>query len=211
MAYPSSIDGFRTVVEDDKLLVGDQNNMGDALTIVEETLGTNPQGSESNVKDRLVAIEVNSDAVPDKLDKAGGSMTGTLTMTTDGATASKEIRFDTDTDINKNKIFVTGSRLQLDTNFGVKIRDGAVTGAIIDSSGIDTDGNVESKGTIIGNTINARTTPEVSLLAGLSMSGLSEYIHTIAGKGLVLKTPDGTKNYRISIDNSGNVITTLIP
>jgi len=211
MAYPSDIDSFRTVVEDDKLLIGDQNNMGDSLVLVEETLGTNPQGSESNVKDRLVAIEVNSDAVPDKLNKAGDSMSGTLTMITAGATASQEIRFDTDTDVNKNKIFVTGSRLQLDTNFGVKIRDGAVTGAIIDSSGIDTDGNVESKGTVITNTMNARTTPEIAVLSGISMAGTSDYIHTIASKGLILKTPDGTKNYRISLDNSGNVITTLIP
>lgn len=31
-----------------------------------------------------------------------------------------------------------------------------------------------------------------------------------AGKGVVLTTPDGTKQYRISIDNSGSIITTLI-
>jgi len=30
------------------------------------------------------------------------------------------------------------------------------------------------------------------------------------GEGIVLRTPDGTKQYKISIDNSGSVITTLL-
>ena len=30
------------------------------------------------------------------------------------------------------------------------------------------------------------------------------------GAGIVLKSPDGTKKVKISIDNSGNLITTLI-
>ncbi|MPR31952.1 hypothetical protein [Salmonirosea aquatica] len=33
--------------------------------------------------------------------------------------------------------------------------------------------------------------------------------HTTAGAGIILKTPDGTKRYKITIDNSGNLITTL--
>lgn len=30
------------------------------------------------------------------------------------------------------------------------------------------------------------------------------------GSGIVLKSPDGTKKVKISIDNSGNLITTLL-
>lgn len=30
------------------------------------------------------------------------------------------------------------------------------------------------------------------------------------GLGLILKTPDGTKDYKITIDNSGNIISTLV-
>ncbi|XRE43162.1 hypothetical protein ACIVBQ_001366 [Tenacibaculum discolor] len=37
-----------------------------------------------------------------------------------------------------------------------------------------------------------------------------DYVSTGVGKGLILKTPDGTKQYRISIDDSGNIVTTLI-
>jgi hypothetical protein len=33
---------------------------------------------------------------------------------------------------------------------------------------------------------------------------------TTAGEGVILKTPDGTKRYKITIDNSGNLITTLL-
>ena len=32
----------------------------------------------------------------------------------------------------------------------------------------------------------------------------------IAGKGLVVKTPDGTKNYRIAVDNAGAITSTLV-
>ncbi|WP_428743398.1 hypothetical protein [Tenacibaculum sp.] len=39
---------------------------------------------------------------------------------------------------------------------------------------------------------------------------VGDYISTGIGKGLVLTTPDSTKQYRISIDNSGNIVTTLI-
>lgn len=31
-----------------------------------------------------------------------------------------------------------------------------------------------------------------------------------AGKGTVYTTPDGTKQYRVAVDNSGNVTSTLI-
>lgn len=31
-----------------------------------------------------------------------------------------------------------------------------------------------------------------------------------SGKGIVLKTPDGTKRYRISVNNSGAIVTTLL-
>nr|BFF36168.1 hypothetical protein BACT7_10300 [Tenacibaculum mesophilum] len=37
-----------------------------------------------------------------------------------------------------------------------------------------------------------------------------DYVSTMPSRGMVLTTPDGTKQYRISIDDSGNIITTLI-
>jgi hypothetical protein len=33
---------------------------------------------------------------------------------------------------------------------------------------------------------------------------------TVGGKGIVMKTPDGTKRYRVRIDNSGSLVTELI-
>ncbi len=32
---------------------------------------------------------------------------------------------------------------------------------------------------------------------------------TVASKGLIVMTPDGTKRYRIRVDNSGNLVTEL--
>jgi hypothetical protein len=37
-----------------------------------------------------------------------------------------------------------------------------------------------------------------------------EYENKLAGRGIILKTPDGTKRYKISIDNNGQIITTLL-
>ena len=33
---------------------------------------------------------------------------------------------------------------------------------------------------------------------------------TTASKGLIVKTPDGTKQYRIRVDNSGNLVAELV-
>lgn len=32
----------------------------------------------------------------------------------------------------------------------------------------------------------------------------------VVSKGLIVKTPDGTKQYRIRVDNSGNLVTELV-
>ncbi len=36
-----------------------------------------------------------------------------------------------------------------------------------------------------------------------------EFESCVAGCGLIVKTPDGTKSYRIAVDNSGNITTAL--
>ncbi|RBW59445.1 hypothetical protein DS884_06815 [Tenacibaculum sp. E3R01] len=65
-------------------------------------------------------------------------------------------------------------------------------------------------------TIGAYSQPTKSDQIVLGSSGIKEvttagdYISTGIGKGLILKTPDGNKSYRLSIDNSGNITTTLI-
>lgn len=64
------------------------------------------------------------------------------------------------------------------------------------------DGEALSFGTLV------ETTGVYTGLAELEATG--DYELTQAGRGLILKTPDGTKRYRISIDNTGAVTTTLI-
>ncbi|PKH50009.1 hypothetical protein CXF68_04505 [Tenacibaculum sp. Bg11-29] len=44
----------------------------------------------------------------------------------------------------------------------------------------------------------------------IEVTTTGDYISTNAGKGVILKTPDGAKDYRVSIDNSGNIVTTQI-
>ena len=65
-------------------------------------------------------------------------------------------------------------------------------------------------------TIGANSQPTKSNQVVLGDANIEEvttvgdYVSTGIGKGMVLTTPDGTKQYRISIDNSGNIVTTLI-
>lgn len=51
----------------------------------------------------------------------------------------------------------------------------------------------------------------VKLLTGSKLELVDEDIGLKGvGKGVIMTTPDGTKEYRVSVDNSGNVISTLI-
>ncbi|MEE9572504.1 MAG: hypothetical protein V3W20_05625 [Candidatus Neomarinimicrobiota bacterium] len=74
------------IVEANKNLAADQNNMGEVLEAVENTLGLNPEGGETDVVTRLEAIET---AILARLQLAGGIMSGDLDMdgnTIDGFT-----------------------------------------------------------------------------------------------------------------------------
>lgn len=66
--------------------------------------------------------------------------------------------------------------------------------------------------TVLG--ANAQSTKSNQVVLGdvgvEEVTTYGDYVSTKPSKGLVLKTPDGTKQYRISIDNSGNIISTLI-
>lgn len=72
--------------------------------------------------------------------------------------------------------------------------------------------------TTISNTvvIGTNSQPDKSNQVVLGNSNTEEVLSTgeftnrVAGKGVILRTPDDTKSYRISLDNSGNLITTLI-
>ncbi|CAL2102323.1 conserved protein of unknown function [Tenacibaculum sp. 190130A14a] len=99
---------------------------------------------------------------------------------------------------------------------------------IIDSNTLEASSNLINEGsgqhtftpqytfvntTTIGN--NSQPTKSNQIVLGntslneVTTSG--DYVSTgIGGKGLILTTPDGTKQYRISVDNSGSIITTLI-
>lgn len=46
--------------------------------------------------------------------------------------------------------------------------------------------------------------------ANVELTDNFDYETTGAGKGIVVKTPDGTKRYRIAVDNAGAVTTTLL-
>lgn len=86
--YPAAIDSFQRPQSGDPRNVGPTetatiDNIYDALEVIEAILGTNPQGAELTVKERIAAIETlvatkadEADAVMDG-DSAGGVLSGT--------------------------------------------------------------------------------------------------------------------------------------
>lgn len=69
---------------------------------------------------------------------------------------------------------------------------------------IDNTGTAHTRGSIEVGTVNGIETNVTINFAG-------DFINRDAGRGLILKTPDNSASYRLSIDNSGNLVTTLIP
>src|SRR5271157_3738670 len=65
--YPENIDDDRTIVRVDDILseLGTEaiNQLRDAVFSLEETLGTNPQGSKNSVADRI-GVLINPDGTP---------------------------------------------------------------------------------------------------------------------------------------------------
>ena len=57
MAYPSSIDSFTTKTSTDYVLAAHVNSLQTAVVAIETELGTDPAGTETNVADRLDALE----------------------------------------------------------------------------------------------------------------------------------------------------------
>jgi len=56
MAYPNSIDSFSTYIDDvDNIVADTVNNMHAPIVNIETALGTNPQGSATDLKTRLAA------------------------------------------------------------------------------------------------------------------------------------------------------------
>jgi len=57
-SYPSAIKAFSTLSDDvDDVLASHQNDRGDEITAVETELGTNPKGTDADVKTRLDRLD----------------------------------------------------------------------------------------------------------------------------------------------------------
>jgi hypothetical protein len=68
------------VLDAHKVKAGDQNNMADVVEAIEDTLGLNPEGAFTDVAARLTDIEGDTALIPNKYDKAGGEISGDVTI-----------------------------------------------------------------------------------------------------------------------------------
>ncbi|RSC95043.1 hypothetical protein [Tenacibaculum singaporense] len=145
-----------------------------------------------------------------------------------------------DVDVVTNQITITGHGFgSTGTKFKMMTEPSSFLGGlnstaivyefeVVDSNTIKSITNISSKDDVTqytfskqlaiinSTTIGANSQPDKSNQVVLGDANIEEvttvgdYISTGIGKGLVLTTPNGTKQYRISIDDSGNIVTTLI-
>ncbi len=199
MAYPNDIDSFPVRVADDTIPVADYDNQNDSIIAIETELGTLPKGGAASVKARLDTMQTSIDEIPNKVDISGDTMTGNLTLD-NSTTSSPRVILKNNSAGTDNFVYSAGNSLKLTGRQSVHIGNGSNDDAL----SVGADGKIYTEGSLVClSTADFRENVSITVAA-------KDYINTGVGRGLIVKTPDGTKSYRISVDNSGNIISTLI-
>ena len=195
MAYPDGIDTFPPRVTDDPIPVEDYDNQNDSIVAIETELGALPKGAKADVKTRLNDVDT---AIDGKVAKAGDTMSGNLTLD-DGTADSPDIIFKNTTDPSSNKIFGDGAKLRLESDSGIVL---GTSSTLI----MEVRGGLSKVNFAKPIDMNSQA---ISGVGGITISGANHFINNTAGKGLIMRTPDGTKRYIITVDNAGGLVSTL--
>ena len=214
MAYPDDIDSFDIRDTDDFIPKGDYNSQNDSIVAIETELGTNPKGGAIDVKIRLNDIDTE---LADKLNLSGGSMVGDINMSGNDIT---------------DVVNITGSNSEINTKISLTTNSNSTNA----QAGIDFDLSLwgisaffycsrQTNDIRIGTNDNKNVkfvqsgsvfmeyqfaTSSVRINDPLFLNGADPLELGNAGEGVILRTPDNTKSYKITVDNSGNIISTLV-
>jgi len=204
MPYPDDKDTFRRVEgyvggdfqDVNKLKEGDQNNMAQWLEDLQDIFGYGIKMGYATVKAFFDWIVTTFGT---KVDDTGDTMTGDLELE-DSATSSPYLFF-TNTSADKgSKIVADGGILEIFGYNGIRLKrtiDGGVK-ALIDQNYVSLYKPLVMNSQYIKDCAN------------IEIDTAGDFENKVAGRGMICRTPDNTKSYRVSVDNAGNVISTLI-
>lgn len=207
MAYPDDKETFRRVVNQelpdipgDVLDENDQNLPADFLERLQDTLGYGIKMGYATVKAFFDYVVSQITLIAGKVNKAGDTMTGNLTLEGPTGTPTKLEFLETGKPI---RCFIHGTQFA----FRFEFYTTALFYSSLKSGSVMLLKNSEI---LIYTPLNINS-QDITGVKNITCALDEGFINTKKGKGIVVKTPDGTKNYRISVDNAGNVISTLIP
>lgn len=206
MAYPDNKETFRRVINQelpdipgDTVDENDQNLPANFLERLQDTFGYNIKMGYTTVKEFFDWLLAQISTITNKVDKAGDTMTGNLTLN-NSTTASPILYTLTTAGPSMNikgyfgGIIITGKdRVEIQTS----------DNGLIMIIGLNNELQTLKKINMTNNEIY-----DVSKITIRSAG--TDYINLAPAKGLVVKTPDGTKDFRISVDNAGNIISTFL-
>lgn len=188
MTYPDNKETWTPKVDRD-LSVGERgsivdktwfNNWQDFLERLQDTLGLGIKMGYGSLKLFLDYVNTQIGAIAGKVAKAGDTMTGTLVVKMDGDHIDIQ-RSNGDTIL---KIHTVGVLCNFKVNNGGYLLIEAIDGTDIAQFSKD----------------------EIFLKRHTECNYQDLYV-TSAGYGLVVKTPNGSTEYRIRVDNDGNIVT----
>lgn len=204
MAYPDDKDTFRRVtgyvggdvVDANKLKEGDQNNMAGWLESLQDIFGYSIKMGYATVKaffDWVVTT------LGQRVDIAGDEMSGDLLMKKVTG-VSPYVKFENSATTAVSRIIADGGVLEIygDNAIRLKRAQGAATLLTLDNNLLSSN-----KPLAMGNNY-------IKDCANIEIDTAGDFENKVAGRGMICRTPDNTKSYRVSVDNAGNVISTLL-
>ena len=235
-SYPGALDSFVNPTATDTLdsatvpHAAQHDNINDAMSAVQVTLGVNPQGGSATVVARLTALDstvagkaatnqtmyVGTTAIAINRSSASQTLTGvsingnaaTATSATTATTVTNGV-YTTDTGTVTSTMILDGTIVNADINASAAIADtklatistaGKVSGTAITSGNINTSGNITSSGTVIGATMGT----DAVLMTG---SGLQIFDAANSTKGTLFYSSTGDSNINLPA-SSGTLIAT---
>lgn len=199
MSYPDTKETWERAETNQIIPKEHPNGIWDFLERLQDVLGLSIKKGYGSVSLLLDYLKTEADKVVNKLDKTNPVAIDTLNIKDNGATLrlqkdDNSTPFQMGIQAPGNDIQISldsGSILRIAEGFNKFIEFDTNQDKILTSRLMECEGNVTFKN-------------EVKLTNNKDLENDS------AGYGIILKTPDGTNRYKITIDNSGNLVTTLI-
>ena len=206
MAYPDDKETFRRVVNQDLpaepgnvVDENDQNLPADFLERLQDTLGYGIKMGYATVKAFFDYVVSQIALIAGKANKTGDTFSGNVHLNNEGA-ISPRLYLQESGYPNKEYIYSENGAIKIYFRERLECRS---TEDIPSKFYLSRDAlELNVKITLWNN--------EIEKAGNITLGTTFDFINTGLGRGIIVKTPDGTKSFRISVDNAGNVITAQV-